>query len=95
MLFHEQLDQRDATISDATIEELGEMLIEKGGNYVKLAREELKRRYKQVNRDTQLLIIKYFLQGHTKQDVKWGAVRDKWQKLGFANPPSIFDSWKK
>lgn len=95
MLFHEQLDQRDAIIRDATIEELGEMLMEKDGNYVKLAREELKRRYKEENRNKQLQIIKYFLQGHTKQDMKWGAVRDKWQKLGFANPPSIFDSWRK
>lgn len=40
-LFHEDLERRDALISNATIEELGAMLIERNGNYVKLARVEL------------------------------------------------------
>ncbi len=71
------------------------MLIEKGGNYVKLARQELKERYQHVDHETQMKIIHFFLLGPTKQDLKWGEVREKWQKRGFANPPSIFDSWKK
>ena len=94
-LFKEDLERREAKIRDATIEELGEMLIEEKGNYVKLARQELKDRYQRVDHDTQMLIIRYFLKGNTKTDVKWGEVREKWQKLGYANPPSIFDSWKK
>lgn len=95
MLFKEDLERREALIHDASIEELGEMLIERKGNYVKLARQELKERYKSANKDTQMLIIRYFLRGNTKTDVKWGEVREKWQKRGFANPPSIFDSWGK
>ncbi len=95
MLFKDELERREALIRDASIDELGEMLIDKNGNYVKLARQELKERYKSANKDTQMLIIRYFLRGNTKTDVKWGEVREKWQKRGFANPPSIFDSWGK
>ena len=95
LLFKEDLERREALICDASIEELGEMLIDKNGEYVKLARLELKERYKSAAKDTQMLIIRYFLRGNTKSDVKWGEVREKWQKRGFANPPSIFDSWGK
>lgn len=95
LLFKEQLERRETLIRDATIDELGTMLTEKGGNYVKMARQELKERYKSVEHDAQMCIIRFFLKGNTKQDRKWGEVREKWQKLGFANPPSIFDSWKK
>lgn len=95
MLFKDELERREALIRDASIDELGEMLIEKGGNYVKLARKELKERYQKADHDTQMLIIRYFIKGSTKSDVKWGEVREKWQKRGFANPPSIFDSWGK
>ncbi len=95
MLFHNELKEREALIRDASIDELGQMLIEKGGNYVKEARKELKARYQKADHDTQMRIIRYFLKGHTKSDMKWGEVRDKWQKRGFANPPSILDSWKK
>ena len=95
MLFKEELERREAKIHDASIEELGEMLIERKGKYVKLARQELKERYQHVDRDAQILIIRYFLKGNTKTDVKWGEVREKWQKRGFANTPSIFDSSKK
>lgn len=42
LLFKEELEQRVVLIRDATIDELGEMLMEKDGNYVKLARKELK-----------------------------------------------------
>ena len=94
-LFHEQLGQRDAKIREATIDELGAMLIEQNGNYVKLAREEMKKRYQIVDKDTQMTIIGFFLKAQSKADKKWGEVREKWQKRGFANPPSIFDSWKK
>lgn len=95
LLFKEQLERREALIRDASIDELGAMLIEKDGNYVKLARKELKTRYQDTDHDTQMRIISYFLKGTTKSDKKWGEVREKWQKRGFANPPSIFDSWKK
>lgn len=94
-LFHEQLEQRDAKIREATIDELGAMLAEKNGTYVKLAREEMKKRYQIVDKDTQMTIIGFFLKAQSKADKKWGEVREKWQKRGFANPPSIFDSWKK
>lgn len=94
MLFKEQLERREALIRDANIDELGAMLIEKNGNYVKLARQELKLRYQQSDTETQKKIIHFFLQANGKQDKKWGEVREKWQKRGFANPPSIFDSWK-
>ena len=92
LLFKEHLERREALIRDATIDELGKMLIEKDGNYVKLARKELRERYQRVGHDTQMTIIRFFLQTTTKQDRKWGEVREKWQKRGFANPPSIFDS---
>lgn len=92
LLFKERLEQRAMLIRDASIDELGTMLIEKDGNYVKLARQELKERYLRVDHETQMKIIHFFLLGSTKQDLKWGEVREKWQKRGFANPPSIFDS---
>lgn len=57
MLFKDELERREALIRDASIDELGEMLIDKNGNYVKLARQELKERYKSANKDTQMLII--------------------------------------
>ena len=95
ILFQEQLAQREAKIKDATIDGLGAMLIERNGDYVKLAREELKKRYQIVDKDTQMVIIGFFMKASSKQDKKWGEVREKWQKRGFANPPSIFDSWKK
>lgn len=94
-LFHEDLERRDALINNATIENLGAMLIERNGNYVKLARVELKKRYQVVDKKTQMTIIGFFLKAQSKMDKKWGEVREKWQKRGFANPPSIFDSWKK
>ena len=95
ILFQEQLAQREAKIKDATIDGLGAMLIERNGDYVKLAREELKKRYQIVDKDTQMVIIGFFMKASSKQDKKWGEVREKWQKRGFANPPSIFDSWGK
>ena len=95
LLFKEQLERRDALIREASIDGLGAMLIEKDGNYVKMARHELKTRYNQTDHDTQMRIISYFNKGTTKSDKKWGEVREKWQRRGFANPPSIFDSWKK
>lgn len=95
LLFKEQLERREALIRDASIDELGAMLIEKDGNYVKMARLELKARYNQGDHDTQMRIISYFIKGSTKSDKKWGEVREKWQKRGFANPPGIFETWKR
>ena len=95
MLFRNEIAELDALIRNASIDELGQMLIERKGKYVKRARLELKQRYQHVDHETQMLIIRYFMKGQTKSDVKWGEVREKWQKRGFANPPSIFDSWKK
>lgn len=95
LLFQEQIAKRKALIHDATIEELGAMLTEQNGKYVKDARVELKQRYQRVDIDTQMRIIEFFKRGTTKQDVKWGEVREKWLQRGFANPPSIFDSWGK
>jgi hypothetical protein len=40
-------------IATSTIDELGAMLIEKGGNNVKWARIELKRRYQEASSDDQ------------------------------------------
>lgn len=94
-LFHERLEQRDTMIREATIDELGAMLVEKNGTYVKLARTELKKRYQESGHDTQMAILRFFIHAAAKQDKKWGEVREKWQKRGFANPPSIFESWKK
>lgn len=91
-LFHEQLEQRDAKIREATIDELGAMLIEQNGNYVKLAREEMKKRYQIVDKDTQMTIIGFFLKAQSKADKKWGEVREKWQKRGFANPSRFFET---
>lgn len=95
LLFGQQLEKRATMIREASIDELGKMLIDRDGSYVKEARKELKARYQAVDHDTQMRIISYFIKGTTKQDVKWGEVREKWQKRGFANPPSIFDSWGK
>ena len=92
LLFKDQLERRETMILDAIIDELGSMLTEKDGNHVKRARKELKERYQHVGHDDQMLIIKYFKQANGKQDKKWGEVREKWQKLGYANPPSIFDT---
>ncbi len=94
LLFKEKIEARASMIRDASEDELGEMLIEKDGNYVKLARHELMARYQQASHDVQIRIIGYFLKAQSKQDRKWGEVREKWQKRGFANPPSIFDSLK-
>lgn len=95
MLFRNEIAELDALIRNASIDELGQMLIERKGKYVKRARLELKQRYQHVDHETQMLIIRYFMKGQTKSDVKWGEVREKWQKRGFANTPSIFDSSKK
>lgn len=94
-LFHEQLEQRDTKIKEATIDELGAMLAEKNGNYVKLARAELKKRYQEADKNTQMVIIGFFRKASFKQDMKWGEVREKWQKRGFANPPSFLEMWRK
>lgn len=69
--------------------------MEPNGNYVKLARVELKKRYQVADKDTQRVIIGYFMHASAKQDRKWGEVREKWQKRGFANPPSFFETWKR
>ncbi|MBO4800913.1 MAG: hypothetical protein J5545_03510 [Bacteroidaceae bacterium] len=95
ILFQNEKEQLEAMIHNASVEDLGKMLIEKNGKYVKWARQELKERYQRVDHDTQMSIISFFMRGQTKTDVKWGQVREKWQKRGFANPPSIFDSWGK
>ena len=95
ILFRNERAQLETMIHSASVEDLGKMLIEKNGKYVKWARQELKERYQRVDHDTQMIIIHYFMKGQTKTDVKWGQVREKWQKRGFANPPSIFDSWGK
>jgi len=94
LLFGERLKERDRMIREASIEELGEMLTTKDGNYVKLARKELKDRYQTTNHSDQMLIISFFLNGTTKMDIKWGEVRTKWQERGYANPPSIFETLK-
>ena len=94
-LFREQLERRDARIRDASIDELGAMLTEPHGNYVKLARAELKKRYQMVDKTTQMAVIGYFMHASAKQDRKWGEVREKWQKRGFANPPSFLEMWRK
>ena len=90
VLFKEQMEEHRQKIATSTIDELGAMLIEKGGNNVKWARIELKARYKKANHADQMTIISYFVKGKTKQDVKWGEVRAKWQKRGYAEPPSLF-----
>lgn len=94
-LFHEQLERREAKIREATVDELGLMLTEPNGNYVKLARVELKKRYQVADKDTQMVIIRYFMHASANQDRKWGEVREKWQKRGFANPPSFMEMWKR
>lgn len=38
--------------------------------------------------------MSFFLNGSTKQDRKWGEVREKWQKRGFANPQSSLNHEK-
>ena len=95
VLFKEQIEQHEQLIATSTIDELGAMLIEKGGNNVKWARIELKKRYKEASSDDQEKIISYFKKGTTKQDVKWGTVREKWQQRGLANPPSILNLIKR
>ena len=77
LLFREQIEQHEQMISKSTIDELGAMLIEKGGNNVKWARIELKRRYQDASHEEQMRIISYFKKGTTKQDVKWGETREK------------------
>ena len=77
LLFKEQIEQHEQMISKSTIDELGTMLIEKGGNNVKWARIELKRRYQDASHEEQMRIISYFKKGTTKQDVKWGETREK------------------
>ena len=95
VLFKEQLEEHERLIATSTIDELGEMLIKKGGNNVKWARIELKRRYQEASHEEQMRIISYFKKGTTKQDVKWGSVREKWQQRGLANPPSFLGLIKK
>ena len=95
LLFKEQIEQHEQMISKSTIDELGAMLVEEGGNNVKWARIELKKRYKEASSDDQEKIISYFKKGTTKQDVKWGTVREKWQQRGLANPPSILNLIKR
>ena len=94
-LFKEQLEQHEQMIATSTIDELGAMLIEKGGNNVKWARIELKRRYQEASHEEQMSIISFFKKGMTKQDVKWGETREKWQQRGLANPPSFLDLIKR
>ena len=95
VLFKEQLEQHEQMIATSTIDELGAMLIEKGGNNVKWARIELKRRYQEASHEEQMSIISFFKKGMTKQDVKWGTTREKWQQRGLANPPSFIDLIKR
>ena len=77
-LFKEQIKQHEQMIATSTIDELGAMLlVEKGGNNVKWARIELKRRYQDASHEEQMRIISYFKKGTTKQDVKWGETREK------------------
>ena len=77
LLFKEQIEQHEQMISKSTIDELGAMLVEEGGNNVKWARIELKKRYKEASPDDQVKIISYFKKGTTKQDVKWGIAHEK------------------
>lgn len=77
LLFKEQIEQHEQMISKSTIDELGAMLVEEGGNNVKWARMELKRRYQDASYEEQMRIISYFKKGTTKQDVKWGETREK------------------
>lgn len=90
VLFKEQMEDHQRKIATSSIDELGAMLIEKGGNNVKWARIELKARYKKATHAEQMEIISYFKRGTTKQDVKWGEVRAKWQQRGYAEPPRFF-----
>ena len=77
VLFKEQLEQHEQMIATSTIDELGAMLIEKGGNNVKWARIELKKRYQKASPDEQMIIASYFKRGTIKQDVKWGMAHEK------------------
>ena len=77
LLFKEQIEQHEQMLSKSTIDELGAMLVEEGGNNVKWARIELKKRYKEASPDDQVKIISYFKKGTTKQDVKWGIAHEK------------------
>lgn len=38
------------------------MLIEQNGNYVKLAREEMKKRYQIVDKDTQMTLSRFLIE---------------------------------
>ena len=53
VLFKEQIEQHEQLIATSTIDELGAMLIENGGNNVKWARIEMKKRYKEASPDDQ------------------------------------------
>lgn len=89
LLFKEQIEQHEQMISKSTIDELGAMLVEEGGNNVKWARIELKKRYKEASPDDQVKIISYFKKGTTKQDVKWGIAHEKNSPCEIDNPPSF------
>lgn len=77
VLFKEQIKQHEQMITTSTIDELGIMLVEKGGNNVKWARIELKKRYQKASPDEQMIIASYFKRGTIKQDVKWGMAHEK------------------
>ena len=89
LLFKEQIEQHEQMISKSTIDELGAMLIEKGGNNVKWARIELKKRYQKASPYEQMIIASYFKNGTTKQDVKWGMAHEKNSRCEIDNPPSF------
>ena len=89
VLFKEQIEQHEQLIATSTIDELGAMLIEKGGNNVKWARIELKKRYQKASPDEQMIIASYFKNGTTKQDVKWGMAHEKNSPCENDNPPSF------
>ncbi len=89
VLFKEQIEQHEQLIATSTIDELGAMLIEKGGNNVKWARIELKKRYQKASPDEQMIIASYFKNGTTKQDVKWGMAHEKNSPCEIDNPPSF------
>ena len=89
VLFKEQIKQHEQMITTSTIDELGAMLVEKGGNNVKWARIELKKRYQKASPYEQMIIASYFKNGTTKQDVKWGMAHEKNSPCEIDNPPSF------
>lgn len=89
LLFREQIERHEHMIATSTIDELGAMLIDKGGNNVKWARVELKKRYQKASPDEQMIIASYFKNGTTKQDVKWGMAHEKNTPCENDNPPSF------